>query len=341
MHTPNPFVRSLLALPSAGYYAVQKLRETAYKWGLLAGTAAPVHVLSVGNLLLGGSGKTPFVIYLANLLRGKGVRPAVVSRGYRGTNKKEYLIVARGDASPPLSSPSESGDEPFLIASRLPEVPVLVGRKRIHPVRAAHMLFGTDVVILDDGFQHLALQRTADIVLLNGGEDHMFPLGGLREPFSALRRATIIILVGSDAVPPPRAQRYLEGKPIFRCRLQAVSLHGERELPALPPDIFKGKEVFLFSAIAHPERFTATARELGWKVTDHAAYRDHHRFTDSELELVLRRAHGCSVVVTEKDWVKLPEWLRRSGKVSALRITVKLDEEEAFLATVLNLVGRT
>jgi tetraacyldisaccharide 4'-kinase len=340
MRPSSPIARAVFLLPAAGYHAVQKLRETAYKWGLLVGSQPPVPVVSVGNILLGGSGKTPFVIYLAELLRNKGMRPAVVSRGYRGTYRDDYLVVGRGDSSSPVAGPAEAGDEPFLIALRLRDIPVIVGRKRMHPVRAAQELCSCDVVILDDGFQHLALKRTVDIVLLNGSEDCMFPLGGLREPLSALDRAHVVILTGQDASVPRGAERYIQGKPLFRCRLGPVSLYGEGDPGTLSPDSLRDRDVFLLSAIAHPERFTGTARDLGWKVLEHLSFRDHHSFTDGELKEALQRGRGAPLVVTEKDWVKLPEWFRRTEDVFALRIAVALDEEETFLSTLLNLIGR-
>lgn len=341
MRPSTPIARALFLLPAVGYHTVQKLRETAYKWGLLVGSQPPVPVVSVGNILLGGSGKTPFVIYLAGLLRNKGMKPAVVSRGYGGTNRDEYLVVGRGDLSPPAAGPGEAGDEPFLIASRLPDIPVIVGRRRIYPVRAAQELFSRDVVILDDGFQHLALKRTVDIVLLNGSEDCMFPLGGLREPLSALERAHVVVLTGQDASVPRGVKRYVEGKPLFRCRSWPVSLVREGESDELIPDCLVGQGVFLLSAIANPERFAGTARDLGWKVVEHNVFRDHCRLTDGELKEALQRRRGAPLVVTEKDWVKLPEWFRSTENVFALRIAVRIDEEETFLSTILELMGRS
>ena len=169
--------------------------------GVLSQRKASVPVISVGNLLLGGTGKTPFVIFLAGMLGNRRLKPTVVSRGYTGTSRAPYLVVGDGSSGEPLVGPDACGDEPYLIAKRLPDVPVIVGRKRICPVRAAHELFGCNVVVLDDGFQHLPLKRDADIVLMNGSEDHMFPWGRLREPLSALRRADIVMLMAGGTIP--------------------------------------------------------------------------------------------------------------------------------------------
>ena len=195
--------------------------------GFLSQRKAPVPVISVGNLLLGGAGKTPFVIFLAGMLKNRGLKPAVVSRGYRGTSRAPYLVVGDGSSGEPLVGPDVCGDEPYLIAKRLPDVPVIVGRKRIYPVRAAHELFGCNVVVLDDGFQHLPLKRDADIVLLNGSEDHMFPWGRLREPLSALRRADIVMLMARGTI-PASAVDYVRG-PVFNCHATSLRLGKRRE----------------------------------------------------------------------------------------------------------------
>ncbi len=330
----------LLALPAAGYYLVQKTREAAYRLGALSAQWAPVPVVSVGNLLMGGSGKTPFVIYLAGMLHGRGFRPAVVSRGYRGSNRKDYLVVGEGDGRGPVASAAVSGDEPYLIACSVPHIPVIVGRKRIRPVRAAHDLFGCNLVILDDGFQHLPLARNVDIVLLNGREDRMFPRGGLREPLSALRRAHLVVLTGEESSLPVRAARYLKHVSLFRCRQVPRELETGSATGPVAPDFYRGRPVFLASAIANPERFRQSAELLGWLVQAHVAFRDHHGFTDDELRGILSKAGELPVVVTEKDWVKLPAWFKAMDRVSALRIDVSMDDEAAFLDLLLQRIGQ-
>ena len=326
----------LKAVPAAIYYAVQKSRAEAYRAGLLQREKAPIAVISVGNLVLGGSGKTPFVIYLAEMMLRRGLKPAVVSRGYRGSNRAPYLVVSDGVSNGPLVDSSVSGDEPFLIASRLPSVPVLVGRRRIHPVTAAYRLFAIDTVILDDGFQHLALHRNADIVLLSGAEDRMFPLGSLREPLSALERADVMVTTGSTAALPAAASRYVGHAPIFCCPTVPVKVW--RDGWQREPKHYSGQDVVLLSGIARPQRFRATAESLGWRVVRHLTFPDHYRVTDEELRAILRAAPQTPIVVTEKDWVKLPAWAKEAGRMSALRIGMRMDEEELFWATLEKLV---
>ncbi|MBI5251668.1 MAG: tetraacyldisaccharide 4'-kinase [Desulfomonile tiedjei] len=322
---------SLLAVPAVGYFAVQKLREQLYSWGLFNGIDPPIPVISVGNVLIGGSGKTPFVIYLAELLRSEGFRPVVVSRGYKGSNSSSYLVVNDGCSGKPAVGPAVSGDEPYLIANRAPGIPVIIGRERIHPVQAALELFQCDVAVLDDGFQHLPVSRRLDIVLLNGSEDRMFPLGRLREPLSALKRADVVMLVGIDSVPEKTA-KHLGNAEVFRCRFEPASL--ENQLGSHLCSKLTGSEVVLCSAIAGPERFRKTAEQLGWVVNDHWVFRDHHAFTDPELLVILRHAADRAIVVTEKDWVKLPDWFLQKDQVFALRIKTVVENEEKFLAVL-------
>jgi tetraacyldisaccharide 4'-kinase len=330
-------VKGLLSIPAAVYSVVQKSHESAYQIGILKVRTAPIPVVSVGNLLLGGSGKTPFTIYLANLLQTCGLQPAVVSRGYRGAYRADYLVVGDGGAGRPLVEPAECGDEPYLISSRLPRIPVLVGRKRIDPIVAAKELFGCNVVVLDDGFQHIQLARDADIVLLNGSEDAMFPRGSLREPLSALKRADMIIIVERDARLPVDAAPYVSDLPSFRCEHKPSELIGFDNWKH--PGDLKGREVILASGIAHPHRFRKTAEHVGWNVKRHYEFQDHHNLTDEELHDLLAQAGDLPVIFTEKDWVKLPEWLRLSEPTGALRIDVIMHDESEFLRTLQKVTG--
>ncbi len=208
-------------------------------------------------------------------------------------------------------------------------------------MESAQSLFGCDVVVLDDGFQHLALERDADIVLLTGGENVMFPLGGLREPISALRRADMLALVGSYASVPRSAVQLVKDLPVFKCRQKALSLERGRGRPSLPVDYYADHEVALLSGIANPQRFRTTAEELGWRVLRHTIYPDHHVFSDHELREVVEQFSDVPIIVTEKDWVKLPEWFRNLDQVSALRIGTVMDEIEGFWQVLRGLISQS
>jgi tetraacyldisaccharide 4'-kinase len=330
----------LARIPAACYFAVQKTRAQAYLWHILQSREAGIPVLSVGNLLMGGSGKTPFTIYLAALLLRKGFRPGIVSRGYGGTNRQKFLVVSDGSSGRPLVGPSMAGDEPFLMAKRLPKIPVLVGRKRIYAAEAAQRLFGCDVIVLDDGFQHMQLARDMDIVLLNGKEDRMFPLGRLREPIDALSRADLLVLVGSSASMPELPSYYPSGIPIFQCRSIPIGLCNDlADIDCFDAARYKDQEVVLFSGIANPERFRTAAEDLQWRVLDHLIYPDHYVCSDAELTSILKQPTGVPIVTTEKDWVKLPIWFKKSGRVKALRVDVVMEKEEFFWNFLQKTIG--
>ena len=333
-------VQACTIIAGPAFRGVHAIRGAAYKSGLFHSYEADVPVISVGNLAIGGTGKTPLVIWLAARLSSLGIQPAVASRGYRGTNKEPYLVASDGTGGSPLHGPSVVGDEPYLIACRLPTVPVLVGRKRMHPLKAAQDLFAIDVILLDDGFQHLAAARDLDLVVLTGSEDHMLPFIQLREPLSALGRAHAFLLPRpKDATDHP--QWLPKHLPTFYWRLGASSLlNSPFPFEAVNIAELANKKVTLASAIARPERFLATAKKLGWNVASHVTFRDHHFFTERELQRLLSDNTASEIVFTEKDWVKLPRWFQGHERTWALRIDVVVEEEEAFLHFVTQRIGR-
>jgi tetraacyldisaccharide 4'-kinase len=298
----------------------------------------PIKVISVGNLVHGGSGKTPVVIRLAERLASIGLLPAVISRGYGGSNRDDFSIVTDGISEEPFHGPTVVGDEPFLIACRLRGVPVLVGRKRIHPVLAAVNLFESNVVILDDGFQHLSLERDLNLLVLVGNEHKMLPLIELRESISAAQRANALMVPRHAIV--PEAFKSLKNKPIFRFGQKPVGLLcSKRFSEIVPPDTLRGRSVQLVSAIARPERFAQTARDLGWDVVTHVVHRDHHFFSNRELEHILNETPSLDTVFTEKDWVKLPDWFINKDNTWALRIDTEIDDEADFTHFVMRLIA--
>jgi len=194
---------SLLSLPYGG---AVRARNRLFDSGFLEQQRIGCPVISVGNLTVGGTGKTPMVILLAGMLKDRGLRPAVLSRGYGGKNRADVLVVS--DGMRVLAGPDEAGDEPVLIARRLGDVPVLAGPKRVITGRHALEHFSVDAILLDDGFQHRYLHRDLDIVLLDSrqplGNGFLLPRGPLREPPSALARAGVIAFTrskGGDAEP--------------------------------------------------------------------------------------------------------------------------------------------
>lgn len=322
------------------YEVVQRSWATAHASGLLTEKKAPIPVISVGAIAIGGSGKTPVTMFIAGKLKAFGYSPVICSRGYKGAYRGSYCVVSNGRSSTPLVTPKISGDEPYLMASRLETVPVVVARRRIDAVRASVERLDCDVAILDDGFQHLGLYRNINLVLLNAQKDWMFPRGRLREPFGALNRADAILLSGSAEELPPEAKGPIGKKPVFKMVQEADSIiHGvDHEESSL--DLFKDRAVFLVSGIANPERFEKMSRQLGWDVVEHAIFRDHERVSDDDLAGLISRAGNQPIVLTEKDWVKAPEWFRRLSNSYYLRIKVSIEHEPEFLQLLIESVQK-
>ena len=326
---------------SAGvYFLVQSAWRLSHELGVVPSHQAPIPVISVGNISMGGAGKTPFVMFLVERLVEQGLRPCVVSRGYRGSYATEYLLVSDGTTVTPKIDAKIVGDEPFLLASNLKnKAPVMVGRDRLKCIRYVHSNLKSDLVVLDDGFQHLKLKRDVDIVLVSGTEDHMFPLGGLREPLSALSRADMIIVDGNQEVTCRKMREFLSSHEHFTYQSYPVGLMRDDLCHTSNFDDLKGKDVLLVSAIANPVRFRKTAETLGWRLSGHIVYRDHHIYSSKDLTHILEIAKGVPIVFTEKDWVKLtPEFQQRSD-VFFLRIGLRVANSEKLIEELVERLG--
>jgi tetraacyldisaccharide 4'-kinase len=272
--------------PLTGLYAAATaLRNKLYDGGTLASRRLEQPVVSVGNLAVGGSGKTPFVIALGELLTSRGIRFDVLSRGYGRKTRGVLVVDTDGNAA-------DFGDEPLLIARRL-GVPVVVGESRYAAGRVAERKFHPQLHILDDGFQHRSLTRDFDIVLMTERDfgDRMLPLGRLREPLSSLARADAVVLPRGLAVDHPA----LREKPLWRIERELVL----KNLPSAP---------IVFCGIARPDQFFAQVRAAGITPAAEIEFRDHHAYDKNDIKrlLVMRGKLGAGgFLTTEKDAVNL------------------------------------
>ncbi len=339
---PTGILRICLRLLSLPYRGAVAARNRLYDRGILRQERLPCPVVSVGNLTVGGTGKTPTVILLAAMLREKGLRPAVLSRGYGGSARAGVTIVSDGKRL--LTGWRQSGDEPVLIAGAVPGVPVLTGPKRILTGRAAVERFGADVLILDDAFQHRALYRDLDIVMVDAacpfGNGFLLPRGPLREPQEALLRAHLLIRTGgAEMVAPPEGMPPL---PVFR------GVHRPRELVeaatgrARPLMELRGVKVCAFAGIGYPEAFRQSLSALGAEVVAFQPFPDHHSYTPPDLE-ALRRQAGKSgaarLVTTEKDGIRLADFPDFLAGVSLLRIGMDITPAEPFAELIFSRVA--
>ena len=276
-------------------------------------------MVSVGNLTMGGTGKTPMVKYIARLMQEKGYRPAIISRGYGGATKERINIVS--DGSNVLLEASYVGDEPRMLAESLPGVMVLTGVVRRLPAEKAVEL-GADLLILDDGFQHLAIRRDLDLVLFNSdtlaGNSRVFPGGDLREPVNALKRCHGFVLTGINNHNKERALKFInvlhEKFRPTHCFINGNSLSGVartrqgRTEENLTPEALSGERCYAFCGIARPEGFKQSLEELGIDLAGFLALPDHHIYKENEINGMVSRAKksGASCLLcTEKDLVKL------------------------------------
>jgi tetraacyldisaccharide 4'-kinase len=310
------------------YRAAIAVKNAAYDRGWISAERLRWPVVSVGNLSVGGSGKTPLVIRLAQLLTAQGLAADVLSRGYGRSSS----AVARVD---PSGSAGQFGDEPLLIAQKA-GVPVYVGASRYAAgLLAERELPGPAVHLLDDGFQHRKLARDVDIVVVHASdfEQGLLPAGRLREPLSSLRRASVIVLRGEDAALKARLRERGVQAPIWiQHRRLAVATRGR---------------AVAFCGIAHPEEFFSTLRANGVDLVATRAFRDHHRYADADVDAVLKLCMGAGAevcVTTEKDAVRLsPKQRARlaSGiRLEAARLEVSLADEAVAVEQLLAMLVR-
>lgn len=298
------------------YGGLMRLRAEAYRCGWLPSVRLPVPVVSVGNLTMGGTGKTPMVIQVARLIQATGRQPVVVSRGYGGAAREQVNLVSDGERI--LLDAAAAGDEPRLLAESLPGVPVVTGVRRVPAAQYAIEQLGAEVIVLDDGFQHLALHRNLDLVLFKGpeylGNGRVFPGGDLREPPAALARGSAFVLVGTEADRDSSAagafRNYLEaafpGRPVFSAYNRPGTL-----LPANDRAVAQGDQFgcfFGFCGLARPESFSQALAGLAGVFSGFKAFPDHHPYAEADLASLVRQAgrQGAgALVTTAKDLVKL------------------------------------
>jgi len=312
---------SALAMGAAVYQGAVALRNAAYDRGWTAQAKLPCRVVSVGNLTVGGTGKTTCVEFVAKKLRAMGKHVAVLSRGYGGSRRDYWLKAESGHLllnGEPVAAADGLADEPQLLARRLEGVPVLVGPRRDRTGRLAAAQFGADTVILDDGFQHRRVARDCDIVLIHArmpfGGWAVLPRGPMREPLSALLRAHVIIVTKADealatlGALEERLRSLNPGAALLTAVHEPWVLQDAMTEQTLDLSRLAGLRVGLVSSIGDPDGFEATVLRLHATVAWHRAFPDHHRYHAADWAALCRREAGMrpeAIVTTEKDWLRL------------------------------------
>ena len=358
----TPFFSLALALYTMSlFYGIgQKLREFAYRQRLLPSHQLPCKVICIGNLTVGGTGKTPMAMYVAQAIKRLGYTTAVVSRGYRGGAESRGGIVSDGQSI--HMGPEQAGDEPFMIARGLRGIPVIVGKNRYAAGMLAVDEFKSDVIVLDDGFQHLRLKRDIDLVLLDSmhpfGNSHLLPRGTLREPISSLARGSACILTRcradrNDTVRPliELLKQFLPLDRIFTsCHVPefyAVKSGGPipnkgttHQNSRLELGSLIGEPILGFSGIARNADFQNTVLEHGLNANDFLEFSDHHRYTTDDLNYIQSRSEDINaryLITTEKDLVRLTP--RNPFSLTLIVVGVKVsfeDQQAEFMSFLRN-----
>ncbi len=304
----------LVSVLSGGYRHLLGAREWLYAHRILKSRRLDRPVVAVGNLTVGGTGKTPAVMIAVETLLAAGHHPAVVSRGY-GRRTDGVHVVA--DTAAIRVEPEDAGDEPFLLARRLPGVPVVVGANRAAAAALAVERFGATVIVLDDAFQHRTLAKDLEIVTARAanpwGNGRLLPAGPLREPLTALARAHLVVAAGALRPDDVReverdVARHAPGVPVVPAAYVATECSDARRMETVPLDRLDGARVLAFAGIGAPSGFARTLTDVGAKVMDLVVFDDHYWYTAADVARLAERARSIgaeTLVTTEKDWVRL------------------------------------
>ena len=320
------------------------LHRTAYKYGLFPSYKASIPVISIGNMTMGGTGKTPFVLYVAQLLTSQGFRVAVLSRGYKGKASQKGGLVSDGMRL--FLSSKESGDEPYLLAKNLKNIPIFVGKNRWKESKKARDFFKPDILLLDDAHQHFKLASKISILLIDcldpfGGGKH-YPEGRLRESLNGVNRADLVVLTHVAGMSDKDKQEIIKKlrglgykRSIHEVNFVPHKIIRGDEKVSFEPRELRNKKVFVFTAIANPHKFLNTLRELHVQVLGHIFFRDHHQFSERDMQNIYHLAQSKKVdmiLTTEKDSVRVE---KDKELYHYLKINLKFNSsEEHFFSEI-------
>ena len=337
------FLLGVLKGISCLFAAIVAIRYFLYRTGLLRRYPLGIQVISIGNVTAGGTGKTPVTEIFARTLAAEGRKVAILSRGYRRKEAPWWQRLFTQVVDPPLVvsdgkhvllDSATGGDEPYMLASNLPGVAVVVDRNRVKAGRYAVKRLGCDTIILDDGFQYQRLKHSIEVVLVDStnpfGNGNMLPRGILREPAKNLRRADIVFLTkcrGDVSAVKAEIRKYNRTAEIVECNHTPKVLKDVWSREEFPLDWLRGKTVCTLSGIASPKGFENSLRRLGSKVVWCERYADHHRYDSTEVLYALNRTADMgadALVTTEKDAVRFPRLETTPVRCLYLRIAIEI-----------------
>jgi tetraacyldisaccharide 4'-kinase len=339
-YAPTRFIlRTVLFVPTIIILSIYYFRVLIYKCRIVRPKKLNAKVISVGNITLGGTGKTPLVLYLASELQKTGENIAILTRGYKRESKKQ-LDLWGGKSN---LSWKEVGDEPYLLAQELPEVPVMVDKNRYKAGAFALRKYRSEFFLLDDGFQHWKLARDLDIVIIDSfdpfGGGKLFPAGYLREPVSSLKRADILLLNKSDCAINKEnildvLSRYNPCALVVESVYQVVSINSVLDDSSMEIESVKGKKALAFSGIANHISFEKTLESIGIKKLKHFKFSDHYPYQEKDLEKIENEAIDLGadlILTTEKDMFRIPPSGESRVPIYWVKIELKITQGEKEL----------
>jgi len=325
------FERFLYSL-SKVYESAVLFRNHLYKTNILKSRELPCFVISIGNISAGGTGKTPMTIYLAKYLTSLGYNVAIITRGYKGRLEHKGGVVSDGNKI--LCNPIDAGDEPYMMAHIL-KLPVIAGKNRFDTGKTAIEKFSPDILVLDDGFQHMALKRNLNLLLLDArkpiGNRYLLPRGTLREPVTSIRRSDAVIFTRSDLnldTVVDLADIGLQDIPLFK------SVHVPYISNISTPDILnhiKGKCAFLFSGIADNSAFKSSCEKIGVIVCHHIEFPDHCHYTQPDIDKVteaFKQSNAECIITTQKDYIKIADTFPSDQPLVVLDVQIEFDDND-------------
>jgi len=344
--------RVLLWLPAKLYELAVRLRVAAYETDYLTQRKLDATVISVGNLTLGGAGKTPMVDYIARYLQSEGHSVAILTRGYaRGSSGRRVLNNPSAESFA-AGSYREFGDEPLMLARTLPDIPIVVDKDRYKAGRWVESELGSEVLVLDDGYQHLALARDLNILLIDAtdtlGGFEMLPFGRLREPLYGIKRADAIIITRADR---PFDQGQTQAIIKYYCGDKVPVMHFYSTISKLrhlaTGEVYDSRDlagwnVALACGIGNPKAFAEDILQIGINIVSEEFFGDHHAFRQEDLDRITRRAQEAgadAIVTTEKDAVRLEGLTHGDVPIYAAQLEIQSDDEVRLKSLLLRTVS--
>ncbi|MBI5883063.1 MAG: tetraacyldisaccharide 4'-kinase [Elusimicrobia bacterium] len=338
--------RTFLGAAALAYGAAVRARRKLYDWRVLKSARLGCRVVCFGNLTTGGTGKTPAVALAAQTLRERKYRVVILSRGYGREGSKE-ISVLRDGRTPPWT---ECGDEPWMLHQALQglDIPILVAPDRVAAGGQAMSFYGPEVILLDDGFGHLALRRDLDVLMVHAvrpfGDRRLLPYGDLREPLGSLSRAKLVVLTHADLVTPSELDLLKDeiralspGAAVVESSHKPDYLLEASSDRRLEPESLRGKKAVALSGIADPSQFEDLLASLGVELVQRWRFPDHHPFSEEELRSIDTARQGLPVIATMKDLVRLPPaWRDILGSgLHGLAIKLEITKGKATWAKML------